>query len=83
MDVLIDQICQEVSAVYDDTKNDFEESQTLAEEAGLFDAPLLISTGSYLWGERTSHGYVNYYSKDLVPNNDSSRVESFENSVLG
>lgn len=47
---LIDQICQEASAVYDNTKIDFEESQALAEEAGLFDAPTFDINGQLFMG---------------------------------
>jgi 2-hydroxychromene-2-carboxylate isomerase len=36
---LLDQICLQASVVHNTTKNDLEESQKAAEEAGLFDAP--------------------------------------------
>ena len=47
---LLDQICLSESAVYDPTKNDLEENQVIAEEAGLFDAPTFIIDGQLFMG---------------------------------
>jgi len=47
---LLDQICLSASAVYDPTKDDLEETQAIAEEAGLFDAPTFIIDGQLFMG---------------------------------
>ena len=47
---LLDKICLEASAVHDPTKNGFEESQAIAEEAGLFDAPTFVINGQLFMG---------------------------------
>lgn len=47
---LLDQICLAASAVYDSTKDDLEETQAIAEEAGLFDAPTFIIDGQLFMG---------------------------------
>lgn len=47
---LLDQICSSSSAVYDSTKDDLEETQAIAEEAGLFDAPTFTIDGQLFMG---------------------------------
>ena len=47
---LLDEICLSTSAVYDSKKDDLEETQAIAEEAGLFDAPTFIIDGQLFMG---------------------------------
>lgn len=47
---LLDQICVSASTVYDPTKDDLEETQAIAEEAGLFDAPTFVIDGQLFMG---------------------------------
>ena len=47
---LLDQICMTASAAFDPAKNDLENVQTIAEEAGLFDAPTFVIAGQLFMG---------------------------------
>ena len=47
---LLDHICRTASAAFDPSKDDLEESQATAEEAGLFDAPTFIIEGQLFMG---------------------------------
>ena len=47
---LIDDICVDSSVKYDSTKEDFNQIQAIAEEAGLFDAPTFVIDGQLFMG---------------------------------
>lgn len=47
---LLDEICANSSVKHDSTKVDFSKTQTLAEEAGLFDAPTFVINGQLFMG---------------------------------